>query len=254
MIHTNKTEEIIEKIIELGLCLEIEDNVIWEELLYLKNYSWLDRESPNFWFKIAKQLTELETKALMMAMTVLEKEFNWGGGSVSATIWIYQYYCRVHGDHDNRIANWLLGHTKNPYIPFGKDNHGARSVAEYRQLENEKMERYQIHLDRQAQQQAISVLKRRIEKQRQNLQSRLHEARFFARRDYISWFLTLNQTEKLIVVALDVEKPIDYFPIECTLIDDDLLQQLDWDVKQALIDRISDRRKGPWRDLYIRLR
>lgn len=115
----------------------------------------LMRQGPEYWFALADSLTESELEGLVRAMTVAERDYpSFGGGSVTGTIWVFRrLQQRTHSNLD-ALADWMLAHTNNPWVPFGSSNHGARSLAELRASQQHAVlvrdERAQKEAERQA--------------------------------------------------------------------------------------------------------
>jgi len=89
------------------------------------------RQSPQFWYSIADSLSDIELEALIRAITVAERDFpSFGGGSVSGVIWAFHRLDDRKAGGVDALADWILAHTENIYVPFGRNNGGARSLAE----------------------------------------------------------------------------------------------------------------------------
>jgi hypothetical protein len=89
------------------------------------------RQSPQFWYSIADSLSDLELEALIRALTVAERDFpSFGGGSVSGVIWTFKRLDQRKAGGIDALADWILARTANDYVPFGRSNGGARSLAE----------------------------------------------------------------------------------------------------------------------------
>ena len=71
------------------------------------------------------------SSALIRAITVAERDFpSFGGGSVSGVIWTFHRLDQRKAGSVDALADWILAHTENIYVPFGRNNGGARSLAE----------------------------------------------------------------------------------------------------------------------------
>ena len=79
----------------------------------------------------ADQLSQADLVAFAKALTVAEDRAYGGYASVSPVIDLY----RKIDDPDRTVADWILKHTHNEYLPFGggrlRWNRGAKSIAEY---------------------------------------------------------------------------------------------------------------------------
>jgi hypothetical protein len=69
-----------------------------------------------------------------MAEALLE---GWQGGSVSAVIWLFNKYAPSLPHDKDSLADWILGHTDNYYVPFS--NYGAKTLSEYYKRRSEHL-------------------------------------------------------------------------------------------------------------------
>ncbi len=70
---------------------------------------WINRWGPyHAWPQILSKFTTPQLAYLAKAITVLERDLKWCGGSVAATIWIFKAYeARPDGDPE-RLASWIV--------------------------------------------------------------------------------------------------------------------------------------------------
>lgn len=93
------------------------------------------RKPPDWWYAVADSLTENELEALIRVMTVAERDYPpFGGGSVTGAIWAFRRLQQRTRNSLDGLADWILAHTTNPWVPFGSNNHGARSLTDLRTL------------------------------------------------------------------------------------------------------------------------
>lgn len=83
-------------------------------------------------FEFARKLSQSDLFALVRTLTIYELKQNGSGyDSTSPVIRLYEF-CH---DSDRQLADWILKHTNNEYLPFGggrlKWNRGAKSIEEY---------------------------------------------------------------------------------------------------------------------------
>lgn len=201
------------------------------------------------WYRVTEPLPVEDLVALIKAITLAESRFRWAGGSVAAVIWIFRRLqdTDLHASEDT--ADWILSRTQNPYLPFGTDNCGARSLAGYRKALESRAKRHSEYLaeERARQEQA----KRRRQEKRQahleRIECQATESR--VRRQFLAEFMLLDPSDRLRKIAKDTSHPVDYYPPECAMSDPAALQRLPLDSRRLLIDRLKDRRKGPWSGL-----
>lgn len=90
------------------------------------------RLRPDSWLEAVSQLSESDAVFLIKALTKLEHYPNFKAGSVSPVIWIFRGL--KNASERTELIDWILANTENDYLPFGSQNHGAKSLAEYRQI------------------------------------------------------------------------------------------------------------------------
>ncbi len=87
----------------------------------LNNMDWINRWGPHdAWPPILSKFSTPELAYLAKALTVIERDLKWAGGSVAAVIWIFRTY-RERSDADiDTLASWIVDNGK---------THGAPGVA-----------------------------------------------------------------------------------------------------------------------------
>lgn len=89
------------------------------------------RLAPQPWYDVAATLEAGRLAALVMALTIAEDAVpNFRSGSVSPVIWLLRNLAERKFDGLDQLADWILQHSTNPYLPFGSHNHGGKSLAE----------------------------------------------------------------------------------------------------------------------------
>lgn len=96
----------------------------------LQEYSYVTRLRPEPWLLAADALGEADLVALIRTLTLAERDVrDWNAGSVSPIIWLYRVLLgRCDLADADALADWILTRSQNPYLPFGTNNHGARSL------------------------------------------------------------------------------------------------------------------------------
>lgn len=121
----------IEMLIDFGKSDIVESLASIDKVKHLGKLSYLNRKGRKFWKEVSTYLTREDLQALIKAITVLETQLQWSGGSVAAVIWLYEIYKQSETDKNRELADWILSRTRNPYLPFGCNNFGARSYHEF---------------------------------------------------------------------------------------------------------------------------
>jgi len=100
------------------------------------------RLRPEAWHRVTESLSIEDLVALIKCLTIAERSFEgWKAGSVSPVIWLFRSLSGLDPNLADTVANWVLTHTENDYLPFGTMNLGAKSLAEYHHLKEVASER-----------------------------------------------------------------------------------------------------------------
>ena len=140
-----------------------------------------------------------------------------------------------------------------PWVPFGSMNLGARSLREYQALQAAAAERKGERARLEVERKAIGTANREQRRQAGIRRQARQQQATRERRAWVAEFLAAPTAEQLRRISEDVQHPIDYFPASCTEASHATLRALTPDVRHRLIRRLGDRRKGPWRRLYLAL-
>jgi hypothetical protein len=101
-------------------------------------YSPFMRTLPVAWKQVGNALSESDLLALIKAIVVAEKILsNWGAGSVSPAIWLFRIFEEKYPHGAGQLADWMLAHSNNGWLPYGSSNFGPKSLAEYKQHKRE---------------------------------------------------------------------------------------------------------------------
>jgi hypothetical protein len=80
------------------------------------------------WVALAQSHSVDNLEALIRGLTVAESSFQgWQAGSVSPVIWAFVVFERRAPARAGKLADWVLAHTDNHYLPFGSSSFSARS-------------------------------------------------------------------------------------------------------------------------------
>jgi hypothetical protein len=191
--------------------------------------------------------------ALIKGLTVAEKQFHWAGGSVAAAIWVFRELQKRDSGLSRVVADWILVRTNNPYLPFGSHNRHARSVDEYEawaECAARIAEKDRLKQKEEAASRAARRALRRADAERRQIEGARASQ---IRRDFLVDFMAKSPLERLVLIAEDAEHPVDYYPPECADVDPEVLVALDPSARQKLVERISARRRGPWKRLLTKL-
>lgn len=206
---------------------------------------------PGDWYQVARALSREECIGLIKALTVAERDLvaehdlPFGPGSVSPVIWLYRYLLESTGDDFTELRDWIRRHTDNRYLP------GApASMADYhRQLAQDEAARRQREQAEEA-----AAIARRMAHEKEQVKRAASRLRYRELRTALLAELEpLSAVERLDRIARDTEHPVTYYPPEYATLDPESLRAITAALRRALMNRLSDRRKGIWRALREQL-
>lgn len=248
--ETERNEEIINKLILVGRYLESNQGLLLDNMNYFKEYDWINSCGPEYWLNLINDMGIKDLEYLIKGLTQVEKHLQWGASSVASVIWLYRLYEKKYAQGNSNLADWILRNTNNCYLPFGTMNRGGHSVKECNEIRNRQ---WLNQRQKELKDQEDSKQRKIIRAEQIILYNKLHQEKAIERRKYLSIFTNLDKLEQLKIIAYDKDRPVDYYPIECTRIGNEVLSKLGKTEKNVLIDRLSNRRKGEWAEFYKRL-
>jgi hypothetical protein len=189
--------------------------------------------------------------ALTKGLALAEKYLGWAGGSVAAPIWTFRELQRRDSTLADRVANWILPRTTNPWVPYGSQNYGARSVEEFQNAKQRNRERIDLGLARQKESEAEAKAERRLRREQRRRSS---IARGEIRNRIVEGLAHLPIDEQLRLIAMDSTYSIVFYPT-CIAngATDSVIQSLDIDTRLALLQKLKGKIRGPWSRFKRRL-
>ena len=109
----------------------IDNDMFKKRFAFLEGCDSINRLSRKYWDNITAELSLKQVVQLIKILTLSEMYFKWSGGSVSSVIWIFKELERRDMQLSREIADWVLSHTDNIYLPFGTNNYYSKSLSEY---------------------------------------------------------------------------------------------------------------------------
>lgn len=220
-------------------------------------------------FKCILSLSAADGAAMIRGFAIAE-EFGYSesGGSVSMVNWSFAVF-RQHLPLPvwAELADWIVVHTTNPYIPFNFQRtkgqwkacrEGSPSPEETwrrvgeaearRQRERtERMERESREAQERAVQREATRRKNREEHQERS------STRSLERLGVCSELERLSPLQRLERICADKSYPLEFYPAEFAAVDDTTIGAMSRTLRAALLERLKDRRKGVWHKLLLRL-
>ena len=216
-------------------------------LIQVKRWDAINRLHWNSWYDVIESMDEDAHEALAKGLVMAEETHRWCGGSVAAAIWVYRSFARKFPLQAESLAEWMLAHSTNPWVPFGSDRGSARTLQEHRdQLERNATRREQ----RAKEVRASEDLKAMKEHDRQKLASHRESIQMTAsqaRADLISELKRLPVKERLEQMARDDRHPLSFYPVELVESAANPLSELDQETKNKLMVRAASIPRGPWK-------
>ncbi len=190
------------------------------------------------------------------------------GGSVSMVNWSFAVFRQHHPlPVWAELADWIIVHTTNPYIPFNFQRtrgqwkacrEGSPSPEETwrrvgeaearRQRERtERMERESGEARERAVQREATRRKNREEHQERS------STRSLERLGVCSELERLPPLQRLERICTYKSYPLEFYPTEFAAVDDTTIAAMSQTLRAALLERLKDRRKGAWHKLRLRL-
>jgi hypothetical protein len=214
----------------------------------LKYADWLNRWGPSrAWDQILSQFTTPQLAYLAKAVTVLERDLNWIGGSVGTTISIYRA-CEARPDGDaDALADWILSNKgRNPYLPFGRSS-SARTLGEYHKECEQRRRRKLEHAEREAFQRQRREDKAREAQQRVLLRRIEGEKRAKLLAAFLEGLQRLCDQERLEFLASDRSFPLEAVPGNLITNSVGAVGKLSAETRNELLARLDRRTARRWK-------
>ena len=190
--------------------------------------------------------------ALTKGLTLAENYRRWIGGSVAAVIWTFRQIQRRDPALADEVADWILPLTRNPWVPYGSQNHGARSVEEYRSAEQIRAERISAGFAEVKNNEENAKVDKHIRKTQ-----RIRSATDRDSDIRESFKADLNQMtikDQLRHLAADQAYSVEFYPTcIANAATEEVVNSLDEDTRLALWKKLKGKKRGPWSKFKRRL-
>jgi hypothetical protein len=127
------SQELIQFLVEIGESERFDDcEQILTRFPHLRSGAFM-RLRPQPWHEVAVSLDDSRLIAIIKTLTVIEGRLpGFASGSVSPVIFLMHTLSKRSPGVVPATVDWVLSHSDNSYLPFGRSNHGAKCFAELR--------------------------------------------------------------------------------------------------------------------------
>lgn len=241
----NVPAEALEALIELGSSEESScEPAILERLA---RFDAINRLHFDSWNAVTETLCQNTHAALTRGLVLVEEELHWCGGSVAAAIWVYRSFARKFPDTCDTLAEWMLSHSSNPWVPFGSNRGSAHSLAGVREFQSHRAARRNHTEEESTLREELAEVRRTKARRLDDLRQKVSKAEGQERQDILAQLATLPLRDRLLHIAGDELHPLYFYPTKLTT---GSLEELDAAGKLAM-ERLKEKAslipKGPWR-------
>ncbi len=258
-------------LIELGNVDVNSESELRNRLDKLRRYSfYVLARGAEHEFKCISLLSAADGAAMIRGLAVAEEcGYSEWGGSVSMVNWSFAIF-RQHYPLPvwSELADWIIVHTTNPYIPFNFQRtrgqwkacrEGSPSPAETWQRVGEAESRRQREKAERAERESREVRERALQREIQHRINREEHGerthtRSLERLGVCTELEKLSPLQRLERICADKSYPLEFYPAEFADVNGEIIAAMSEPLRLALIDRLKDRRKGVWHKLLLRLR
>jgi hypothetical protein len=230
---------------------EAERNQIFNQL---KPFDRCGRMHANAWISATEKLNVEQLSTLARGLVYAEESLpGWNGGSVSGVIWVFQAYQKQAPKNSDELANWILYHSTNNYVPYGTSRGGAKSVLEFKEHRKAK-ELHRTQSERHAEaEHRCKVIRELVARRQQQESVMLQKAKAQARQELLAQLNKLSATERLEHIAWDDEHDLTFYPENYADVTRTEFNSLDEISHERLISKIKPRHKGCWAELFAKV-
>jgi len=242
---------VLKKLIALGEISKCDDAGRHQLYDSLRPFDSCGRTHANAWIAATDGFSLEELSSLARGLVVAEESMpGWNGGSVSGVIWIFRAYQKKAPEKADALANWILENSTNPFVPYGSNRAGVKSIAEYEEFQQAKEQR-RARLEKHSEaEQRCKEIREKVTRRHQQEKMTLQNAKAKARQALLTQLDNTSAKERLEHIPWDDEHDLTFYPenyADVTPIEFDSLDEIS---RQRLISKISPRHKGQWAKLF----
>jgi hypothetical protein len=220
----------------------------------LKPFDRCGRTHANAWNSATKKLSKAQLSVLIRGLVLAEESLSgWNGGSVSGIIWVFKAYQKQAPETADKLADWILQHSTNVYVPYGTNRVGTKSVIEFQAYQKAKELRY-VQSEKRAKAEQHCKTIREVVAQRQQQESVLFQkVKAQARQELLIQLNKRSITERLEHIAWDDAHDLTFYPENYADVTAEEFNLLDEISREQLILKIRSRHKGCWAKLFAKV-
>jgi hypothetical protein len=245
---------VLNKLIELGELHESDDAERSQLFDQLRPFDQCGRTHANAWISATETLSVEQLSSLVRGLVLAEESLpGWNGGSVSGIIWVFRDYERRTPANADALADWILQHSTNNYVPYGTARAATQSVAEFKAYrKTRELRRVQSEQHAEAEQRC-KVIRELVTRRLHQGSVAVQKAKSQARQELFDQLNNLSKTERLEHIAWDDEHDLTFYPENYADVTPAEFNSLDEITREQLISKIKLRHKGCWAELFARL-
>lgn len=223
-------------------------------LAKLRPFDQINRQHWSTWDAVTAEMTQPELVTLAKGLVRAEKEHGWCGGSVASAIWVFRSFARRFPEASDALAEWMLRHSDNPYVPFGNNRGNARSLSEYRGYQDARVAYRNASAAKTIAEQELRKLRESCRRRMASYRTTIHTAATAARRELLDQLRRCSISERMAHIAWDDSRPLAFYPVD--LLDGffDSTAEFDSELLQVLVAKAKQRRTGAWAGWVRQLR
>jgi len=237
---------VVADLIRLGGVGEIDAAFGRELVPRLGPLDWVDRLDWKSWDAVTAKLPQHDLACLARGLVRAEKIERWGGGSVAGAIWVFRMFQRRVPQESNALAEWMLANSDNPWVPFGSNRGGARSLTELERYHDVKAARSLASAAEAELKQHLRIVREgvrlRLDAERRAIQA----VRSTTRQQMLEKLRALSLRERIEHLAWDDFHPLAFYPADLAEGSFQQICNVDAVSLQRLVSKAMRQPRGPW--------
>lgn len=122
------------RLIEIGRAVEGHSEAVGQLMRGLGREEWINTLMPKEYLAQAQRLPLTDLICLIQGLVTAEARLHWSGGTAASAIRLFRILDERYAARADQLGDWILQHTKNPYLPCGWHNEGQRTMETYRRI------------------------------------------------------------------------------------------------------------------------